>query len=114
MKALDKDPKQRFANVGDFAMALEEAIDAEATGRTLFVPSSGHAAEREQSTSAPRTLPTGTVTLLFTDIEGSTHLLQQLGDRYGSLFAEYRNLLQASFQEWNGYEVNSQGDAFSR
>src|SRR5438128_842571 len=105
MKALDKDPKQRFANVGDFAMALEEAIDAEATGRTLFVPSSGRAAEREQNTSATRNLPTGTVTLLFTGIEGSTHLLQQLGDRHGNLLAEYRHLLQASFQEWNGYEI---------
>ena len=113
MKALDKDPKQRFAHVVDFALALEEAFDAETTGRTLFVPTSGRPAEREQGTSAPRNLPTGTVTLLFTDIEESTHLLQQLGDRYGSLLAEYRHLLQASFQEWNGYEVDSRGDAFS-
>jgi predicted ATPase/serine/threonine protein kinase/DNA-binding CsgD family transcriptional regulator len=113
MKALDKDPQQRFANIGDFAMALQEASDAEATGRNLFVPASGRAAEREQSTSAPRNLPTGTVTLLFTDIEESTHLLQQLGDRYGSLLAEYRHLLQASFQEWNGYEIDSRGDSFS-
>src|SRR6266581_1294524 len=113
MKALDKDPQQRFAHVADFAMALEEAFDAETTGRTLFVPASGRAAEREQSTSAPRNLPTGTVTLLYTDIEESTHLLQQLGDRYGSLLVKYRHLLQASFQEWNGYEVDSRGDAFS-
>ncbi len=113
MKALEKDPQQRFANVEDFAMALEEAFDAEATGRTLFVPSSGRAAEREQNTSATRNLPTGTVTLLFTGIEGSTHLLQQLGDRHGNLLAEYRHLLQASFQEWNGYEIDSPGDTFS-
>ena len=113
MKALDKDPKQRFAHVVDFALALEEAFDAETSGRTLFVPASGRSAERKHSTFIPRHLPTGTVTLLFTDIEESTHLLQQLGDRYGSLLAEYRHLLQASFQEWNGYEVDCRGDAFS-
>ncbi len=57
-------------------------------------------------------LPTGTVTLLFTDIEGSTRLLQQLGDRYASVLDECRCLLRAAFQEWNGHEVDTQGDAF--
>src|SRR6266446_2868483 len=57
-------------------------------------------------------LPTGTVTFLFTDIEGSTRLLQQLGDRYSRVFEEYRRLLRAAFQEWNGHEVDTQGDAF--
>jgi predicted ATPase/serine/threonine protein kinase/DNA-binding CsgD family transcriptional regulator len=112
MKALDKDPRQRFANVRHFSRALEEAFDAEATGRTLFVPAFGRAAEREQSPSAPRNPPTGTVTLLFTDIEESTHLLQQSGDHYNSLLAEYRHLLQASFHSWNGYEADSRGDTF--
>src|SRR2546429_8507260 len=59
-----------------------------------------------------RQLPTGTVTLLFTDIEGSTQLLQQLGDRYASVLTESRRLLRAAFQQWNGYEVDTQGDAF--
>ena len=57
-------------------------------------------------------LPTGTLTLLFTDIEGSTRLHQQLGDRYASLLAECRQLLRATFQQWNGHEVDTQGDAF--
>jgi predicted ATPase/class 3 adenylate cyclase len=57
-------------------------------------------------------LPTGTVTFLFTDIEGSTRLLQQLGDRYSRVFEECRRLLRAAFQEWNGHEVDTQGDAF--
>jgi len=57
-------------------------------------------------------LPTGTVTLLFTDIEGSTRLLQQLGDHYASVLAECRHLLRAAFQEWGGHEVDTQGDAF--
>ena len=59
-----------------------------------------------------RQLPTGTITLLFTDIEGSTQLLQQLGDRYATVLAGCRRLLREAFQQWNGYEVDSQGDAF--
>ncbi len=57
-------------------------------------------------------LPTGTVTFLFTDIEGSTRLLQQLGDRYARVLEECRRLLRVAFQEWNGHEVDTQGDAF--
>ena len=54
-------------------------------------------------------LPTGTVTLLFTDIEGSTRLLQQLGEHYASLLADCRKLLRAAFVQWNGQEVDTQG-----
>jgi predicted ATPase/class 3 adenylate cyclase len=58
-------------------------------------------------------LPQGTITLLFTDIEGSTRLLQQLGgEQYGRLLAETRWLLQGIFQRWNGSIVDTQGDAF--
>jgi predicted ATPase/class 3 adenylate cyclase/DNA-binding CsgD family transcriptional regulator len=57
-------------------------------------------------------LPTGTVTLLFTDIEGSTLLLQQLGERYADIVATCRQLLRTAFQQWNGFEVDTQGDAF--
>src|SRR4051794_31158274 len=57
-------------------------------------------------------LPTGTVTLLFTDIEGSTQLLQRLGPRYGDVLAEYRALLRSVFQQHGGHEVDTQGDSF--
>jgi predicted ATPase/class 3 adenylate cyclase len=57
-------------------------------------------------------LPTGTVTLLFTDIEGSTRLLQRLGERYASVLKKCRHLLRMAFQQGNGYEVDTQGDAF--
>src|SRR6266487_4727999 len=59
-----------------------------------------------------RNLPQGTVTLLFTDMEGSTHLLQQLGDHYAAVLAECRRLLRTAFEQWNGHEVDTQGDAF--
>src|SRR6266581_9524561 len=57
-------------------------------------------------------LPTGTVTLLFTDIEGSTLLLEQLGERYADILVACRQLLRTAFQQWNGVEVDTQGDAF--
>src|SRR5215472_15016066 len=57
-------------------------------------------------------LPGGTVTLLFTDIEGSTRLLQQLGERYADVLAECQQLLWTVFQQWNGHEVDTQGDSF--
>jgi len=58
-----------------------------------------------------RDLPAGTITLLFTDIEGSTHLLQQLGERYAELLTECRNVLSAAFHTYSGHEVDTQGDA---
>src|SRR3954453_13215425 len=57
-------------------------------------------------------LPTGTVTLLFTDIEGSPQLLQRLGTRYGDVLAEYRALLRSIFQAHDGHEGDTQGDSF--
>ena len=57
-------------------------------------------------------LPTGTVTLLFTDIEGSTRLLQQLGDRYASVLEDCQQLIRTAFARWNGHEVDTQGDSF--
>src|SRR5579885_3356827 len=59
-----------------------------------------------------RKLPIGTVTLLFTDIEGSTRLLQRLGESYAQVLREHRRLLRAAFEQWHGYEVDTQGDAF--
>jgi class 3 adenylate cyclase len=56
-------------------------------------------------------LPTGTVTLLFSDIEGSTRLLERLGDRYVEVLTEHRRLLRASFARFNGREVGAEGDA---
>src|SRR6266516_987899 len=57
-------------------------------------------------------LPMGTFTFLFTDIEGSTHLLQHLGERYPSLLEEYRSLVRLAFQKDSSHEVDTQGDGF--
>jgi predicted ATPase/class 3 adenylate cyclase len=58
-----------------------------------------------------RSLPTGTVSLLCTDIEGSTRLLQTLGERYAEALAEHRRLLRSAFAEHRGCEVDTPGDA---
>ena len=54
----------------------------------------------------------GTVTFLFTDIESSTKLLDQLGDQYAAVLADHHRILRASIAKWNGQEVDTQGDAF--
>jgi len=57
-------------------------------------------------------LPSGTITLLFTDIEGSTRLLHELGERYADVLAEHRRVLREAFSRHGGVEVDTQGDAF--
>ncbi|MCA1702956.1 MAG: adenylate/guanylate cyclase domain-containing protein, partial [Actinobacteria bacterium] len=57
-------------------------------------------------------LPTGTITLVFTDIEGSTRLLQHLGPAYEELVATHRALLRDALSSHGGAEVDTQGDAF--
>jgi class 3 adenylate cyclase len=58
-------------------------------------------------------LPSGTVTFLFSDIEGSTSLLKQLGDAtYAELLATHRRLMRETFGGFGGQEIDTQGDAF--
>jgi predicted ATPase/class 3 adenylate cyclase len=58
-------------------------------------------------------LPTGTITLLFADIERSTALLQELGpERYGAALTEYRRLIRAAIASHDGVEVDTEGDSF--
>jgi class 3 adenylate cyclase len=58
-------------------------------------------------------LPSGTVTFVFTDIEGSTRLLQELGDEgYGRVSGDHRRLVRERFGARDGTEIDTQGDAF--
>ena len=54
----------------------------------------------------------GTVTFLFSDIEGSTRLVKQLRDRYAEVLAQHQSLLRAAFAAHSGQEVDTQGDSF--
>ena len=66
----------------------------------------------EAQASEARTLPTGHVTFLLTDIEGSTGLLQRLGDRYAALLAEVRAIIRSSVHRAGGREVDARADEF--
>jgi predicted ATPase/class 3 adenylate cyclase len=57
-------------------------------------------------------LPTGTVTFLFTDIEGSTRLLQALGERWRPTLEEHNRLLREAIREAGGVDVHTEGDSF--
>jgi len=68
-----------------------------------------------QGTHIPRSnivQQSGTITFLFTDIEGSTHMLDYLGDHYALVLAKHHEILRAAIQKWHGHEVDTQGDAF--
>lgn len=59
-----------------------------------------------------RELPTGTVTMLFSDIEGSTFLLSRLGARYGEALSAQRQVLRSAISDWHGHEMGTEGDSF--
>jgi predicted ATPase/class 3 adenylate cyclase len=57
-------------------------------------------------------LPTGTVTFLFTDIQGSTLLLRELGDRYAEVIREHGQIVRAALEREGGAEIDTEGDSF--
>jgi predicted ATPase/class 3 adenylate cyclase len=103
-QALDLTGEERSA----FAAAARRG-----TGQTDPVTTSAPLPVAVLDTAALPTLPTGTVTFLFTDLEGSTRLLQQLGvARYAALRDAHRQLLRAACTAHGGREVDSAGDGF--
>jgi predicted ATPase/class 3 adenylate cyclase len=67
---------------------------------------------QDLTTRAMREVPVSTVTLLFSDIEGSTRLLQRARDAYPDLLAQHRRLLRSAFERHGGHEIDAEGDAF--
>lgn len=57
-------------------------------------------------------LPTGTLTMLFSDMEGSTSLLNRLGDRYGEVLSAQRRIMRTAFLRHHGHEMGTEGDSF--
>ena len=57
-------------------------------------------------------LPTGTVTLMFSDIEGSTNLLRRLGEGFAGALSAQRSLMRGAFARWHGREMGTEGDSF--
>jgi class 3 adenylate cyclase len=67
---------------------------------------------RKAGAANVRSLPRGTVTFLLTDIEGSTRLLQRLGDEYAGLLRDVRTIIRASVRAATGHEVDARADEF--
>ena len=67
-----------------------------------------------QMDAAPREvqLPDGDLTLLFSDIEGSTRLLQEIGDLYGDVLARHHEVLREVWPAHGGIEIHADGDSF--
>ncbi len=59
-----------------------------------------------------RDLPTGTVTFLFTDMEGSTRLLERLGEQYRDVQHRHNSIIRGAIAEGGGREVSTEGDSF--
>jgi class 3 adenylate cyclase len=79
----------------------------------LLIPNSALAAGSGYGiTASDGRLPEGTVTLLFTDIEGSALRLRTLGDRYGEALSTHRAVLRGAFEAAGGREIDTQGDSF--
>jgi YVTN family beta-propeller protein len=109
--ALDVYRKGR--RVLDEELGLEPGEALQRLERAILNQDSELAAPPPSPGAAPdKAVPTGTVTFLFTDIESSTRLVQQLGDPYGELLEEHRRVLRSAFGRFGGQEIDSQGDAF--
>jgi predicted ATPase/class 3 adenylate cyclase/Tfp pilus assembly protein PilF len=66
----------------------------------------------QETNKIASTKPGGTVTFLFSDIEGSTQLLHRIGDKYAQALEEQRAIMRAAFQQFEGYEIDTAGDGF--
>jgi predicted ATPase/class 3 adenylate cyclase len=89
------------------------AYTPEVAGSSPVAPVLQTALQLGDHDAVSRELPSGTVTFLFTDVEGSTRLLHELGaDAYSQALSEHRRLLRGVFAAHGGVEVDTQGDAF--
>jgi hypothetical protein len=97
----DRVSYRRFKSPEELATLLEDDLAVLLSER--FLP--------HEETAAPD-LPSGTVTFLFTDIEGSTRLLREAGGGYAELLEVHRRLLRQAVAAYGGREVDTQGDSF--
>jgi predicted ATPase/DNA-binding SARP family transcriptional activator len=89
--ALGLEPSPELRSLHESMLRQDPALDARPAGRTL---------------------PTGTLSMLFTDVEGSTRMVLEHGSRYVEMLGEHRRLMRAAVQPHGGFEVGTDGDAF--
>lgn len=93
------------------AVLSDPALAASVTGAVrLAIENQWMHSEIQARASEARSLPTGIVTFLFTDIEDSTGLVQRLGDGYDRFLSDVRRLLRATIREHGGREVETRAD----
>ncbi|MEX0673801.1 MAG: adenylate/guanylate cyclase domain-containing protein [Gaiellaceae bacterium] len=94
--------------------ATRSASAGQRATRTSSTSAAATPSTTGKARTAPRSdLPSGTVTFLFTDVEGSTRLLHELGaEAYAQALAEHRRVVRDAFARHGGVEVDTQGDAF--
>jgi predicted ATPase/class 3 adenylate cyclase len=114
IRADDTAAYKPFSTPGELRKLLQNDLAVLLTERfeQAELAASATPAANPATAPAPRNLPAGTVTFLFTDIEGSTRLLQQLGPAYAAALVQHQALLRAAFVAHGGVEVDTQGDAF--
>ena len=97
----------------DVSAVAPSAVTTNASGRICaFGPPLSLARAGTPIIGGMGELPAGTITMLFTDIEGSTALLRKLGDRYAEALVAQRALLRAAFADHGGQEQGTEGDSF--
>jgi predicted ATPase/class 3 adenylate cyclase len=130
-RAMAKVPQGRYPSCREFADALRQAFGLEpydhdpggaAGAKAAAVGISAPiAAVPGENVTRPavggdtwRTseLPAGTVTMLFSDVEGSTALLSRLGDLYGEALSAQRAAMRAAMSDWRGREMGAEGESF--
>ncbi len=110
---LERQGRPMTALVHDRAvLANPDLVKTVTAAATLAAENERLRGQVEAQASEARTLPTGHVTFLLTDIEGSTSLLQRLGERYAPLLAEVRAIIRNSAGRLGGREVDARADEF--
>src|SRR4051794_25410753 len=79
---------------------------------TVEIPASGRGRCRRVGTRCEMALPGGPLTFLFTDVEGSTRLLDRLQERYAAVIAAHHRVVRDAVLANGGHEVQTEGDAF--
>jgi len=126
-RGMAKALQDRFPTCREFAEALREAFGLPAydhdPGAVPLAATPARAGARAAAESPgagvtrplpgrDRELPTGTVTLLFTDIEGSTLLLSRLGEQYEEALSAQRTIMRSAIARNHGLELGTEGDSF--